>query len=256
MTLTCPNCQCQLQLDDKKTPSQPFTVRCPMCQRAVKVQAPGTTNDTIQSSTPHDVISGLQLERQLAPRFNSNREQTVASSEDMSVSKDLGALSELLVEALRNAGEVSGRIHGSKRNPRKALVCSPQPIRDEAARLLAEHDYEVFVAENTAQALGTMREDRIDVLVLDAGFDPVEQGTAFMMREVRLLRSGQRRRLFLVYLSSSMKTMDQHAAFLHSVNLVFNPSDLEKLPEVLEISLRNYNELYRDFFSSLSVQPI
>ena len=154
MTLTCPNCQCQLQLDDKKTPSQPFTVRCPMCQRAVKVQAPGTTNDTIQSSTPHDVISGLQLERQLAPHFNSNREQTVASSEDMSVSKDLGALSELLVEALRNAGEVSGRIHGGKR-ARKTLVCAAQPLRDEAARLLAENNYEVFVPTLNTQLLGT-----------------------------------------------------------------------------------------------------
>src|SRR6266852_6410743 len=131
MTLTCPNCQCRLQLDDKKAPSQPFTVRCPKCQSEVKLQTPGATSDIIQSTTPHEVTGGFQLERQLAPRFKPNREETAPSTEEMSVSTDLGALSELLAEALRNAGGASGRIHRGKRNPRKTLVCAPQPIRDD-----------------------------------------------------------------------------------------------------------------------------
>jgi hypothetical protein len=104
--------------------------------------------------------------------------------------------------------------------------------------------------------LGTMREDRMDVLVLDNAFDPVEHGTAFVMREIKVLRPALRRRLFLVYVSSSLKTMDLHAAFLQNANLVFNPDDLDKLPELLDISLRNYNELYRDYFQALKVQSI
>ena len=54
--------------------------------------------------------------------------------------------------------------------------------RQVIAEGLATQDFEVYVAENTAEALGRMRGDQMDVLVLDATFDPVEQGFAFVMR--------------------------------------------------------------------------
>ena len=43
---------------------------------------------------------------------------------------------------------------------------------------------------------------------------------------------------------------------LSSSNLVVNPSDLEQLPDALEVSVRHYNELYRDFNIALDVVPI
>ena len=117
-------------------------------------------------------------------------------------------------------------------------------------------DAEVFIAENTVQALGRMREERMDVVVLDPNFDPVEQGVAFITREVRLLRPSERRRLFLVYVTAGVRTMDLHAAFLQNVNLVINPSDVEQLPEALEVSIRHYNDLYRPFNRALEATPI
>ncbi len=96
----------------------------------------------------------------------------------------------------------------------------------------------------------------MDVIVLDANFDPVEQGVAFVTREVRLLRPSERRRLFVVYVTSGVRTMDLHAAFLQNVNLVINPSDIEQIPDALEVSIRHYNELYRPFNRSLDVAPI
>ena len=50
--------------------------------------------------------------------------------------------------------------------------------------------------------------------------------------------------------------MDLHAAFLQNVNMVINPSDIEQLPDALELSIRHYNELYRDFYIALDVAPI
>jgi hypothetical protein len=41
-----------------------------------------------------------------------------------------------------------------------------------------------------------MRENQLDVVLLDQRFDPVEQGTVFVTREVNVLRPAQRRRLF------------------------------------------------------------
>ena len=169
----------------------------------------------------------------------------------------LSEIAKLLAEALQHSDRSAGS--GRKRaawDRRKVLVCASPAYRETIAESLLDHDYEVFIAENTVQALGRMREERMDVVVLDANFDPVEQGVAFITREVRLLRSSERRRLFLVYVTSGVRTMDLHAAFLHNVNLVINPSDVEQLPEALEVSIRHYNDLYRLFNRALDIAPI
>jgi len=171
----------------------------------------------------------------------------------------LNDLAKLLAEAMRQSEVAPGTGRGRTRpawDRRKVLVCASPAYREVIARPLADHGYDVFVAENMAQGLGRMREERMDVVVLDANFDPLEQGVAFITREVRSLRPSERRRLFLVYLTSGVRTMDLHAAFLHNVNLVVNPSDVEQLPEALEISIRHYNELYCDFSRALDVAPI
>jgi len=70
---------------------------------------------------------------------------------------------------------------------------------------LAQEGYQVFVAVDTKQAVERMREDHLDVVLLDPQFDQAEQGGAFVVREVNVLRPAQRRRLFFVMLSPSLR---------------------------------------------------
>jgi hypothetical protein len=44
--------------------------------------------------------------------------------------------------------------------------------------------------------------------------------------------------------------MDAHAAFLNNVNAIVNLNDLEDLERVMDIALREYNELYREFYTA------
>jgi hypothetical protein len=37
---------------------------------------------------------------------------------------------------------------------------------------------------------------------------------------------------------------------------VINPSDIEQMPEALEVSIRHYNELYRPYTKAMDVPPI
>src|SRR5260370_38463344 len=92
-----------------------------------------------------------------------------------------------------------------------------------------------------------MRANQVAVVLLDPQFDLAEQGAAFVVREINVLRPPQRRRLFFALLSPSLRTMDAHSAFLNNVNLVVNLTDLQDLPRILHLGLRAYNELYRDF---------
>jgi CheY-like chemotaxis protein len=136
------------------------------------------------------------------------------------------------------------------------LICVTPARRDAVAKVLAESDYQVFVAEDTAQAIESLRHERMDVVLLEPEFDPVEQGAAFVTREVNLLRPAERRRLFFVQFSSTARTLDMHQAFLHNFNLVVNASDVENLPHALDRSLRDFNDLYRDFNKALNVADL
>lgn len=260
MVLICQHCNARLQLDDAKTPSRPFSVRCPKCQASVN-HAPASTPETTTTApstaakAPLEVTATSFERPTTAPAFKPAGEIKSVSAEENA--PGLNEIAKLLAEALQHSDRHAGV---SRKRPawdrRKALVCVSPAYRETIAESLVAHDYEVFIADNTAQGLGRMREERMDVVVLDANFDPVEQGVAFITREVRLLRPSERRRLFFVYVTSGVRTMDLHAAFLHNVNLVINPSDVEQLPEALEVSIRHYNDLYRPFNRALDVAPI
>jgi ActR/RegA family two-component response regulator len=264
MVLICSKCEARLQLDEAKAPSRPFTVRCPKCQGAINVQPPASSDAAtaeegqLQHGSPA-IADRAAFERPAsAPPFKVQIEDSNVTSNPVSAD-GLNDVAKLLAAALSHADTASTRTRGRKRpawDRRKILVCASPAYRDAIARSVANLDYEVFVAENSAQALGRMREEKMDIVILDANFDPVEQGVAFVTREIKLLRSSERRRLFFVYVTSGVRTMDLHAAFLHNVNLVVNPSDLDQLPDALEVSVRHYNELYRDFNIALDVAPI
>lgn len=264
MVLICSKCEARLQLDEAKAPSRSFTVRCPKCQGAINVQPPQSSGDAtaedgqLKPSVP--AVDRTVFERPVsAPPFKVEMEDSNSSGANPASAAGLDEVAKLLAAALSHADTASTRSRGRKRpawDRRKILVCASPGYRDAIAMSVGNLDYEVFVAENSAQALGRMREERMDIVILDANFDPVEQGVAFVTREVKLLRPSERRRLFFVYVTSGVRTMDLHAAFLHNVNLVVNPSDLDQLPDALEVSVRHYNELYRDFNIALDVVPI
>jgi CheY-like chemotaxis protein len=136
---------------------------------------------------------------------------------------------------------------------RKALVCTTESYRDVIARKLTESGYQVYIAEETRQAVETMRASKMDMVLLEPQFDPAEQGSVFVTREINVLRPVQRRRLFFVLLSPSLRTMDAHAAFLNNVNVIVNINDIDELPKILEVALRDYNELYRDFYTAFGL---
>lgn len=258
MLVICPNCETRLQLDESKIPSQAFKVRCPKCQGGIDVKSATPDAEAGTTPIPADMTPPARVspfERPVAAaKFKPEPAAAESSAQDPLVSSDLA---KLLAAALRQNEPAKANPAGRPAwDRRKALVCTSPENSEVIAKGLVKADYEVFVAETTEEALGRMREDRIDVLVLESNFDPVEQGFAFVTREVKLMRPSERRRLFLAYVTPSVRTMDLHAAFLNNANLVVNPTDVERLPDALEVSIRHYNELYRDFNHSLNMPSI
>ena len=261
MLVICPNCKTRLQLDESKIPSTVSKARCPKCQSAVDVRISSATDSDTHVSLPADMtppappVSAFERPPAAAPFKQSD----VASNATAATPNGYADVAKVLVDLLRQKDHVADKTAGPKRpawDRRKALICTDAAHRQAVAEGLATLNFEVYVAENTAEALGRMREDQMDVLVLDSSFDPVEQGFAFVMREIKLLRPADRRRLFFVFVTPNARTMDLHAAFLNNSNLVVNPADIERLPDAVEVSLRHYNDLYREFNRALDVCPI
>lgn len=256
MIIVCQKCTSRLQVDDTKIPSRPFSVRCPKCSNNVEC---GTASPAVEQSAI--AVGGSPATGN--PRFEQPKPAPLFELEQTGKEVTASAsaaekLVELLSGLLGQAGIPGANPPGVRPswNPRKVLVCIPEDNRDNVARALAENGYQVFVAEDTNQAVDRMRQNQLDVVLLDQRFDPVEQGTVFVTREVNILRPEQRRRLFFVLLSTSLRTMDAHAAFLNNVNAIINVNEIEELPALIEHRVRQFNELYKDFNTVLKLPAL
>lgn len=253
MIIVCPKCSTRLQIADEKSPSRPFNVRCPKCSATVSSgpASPATEQSALavggSPATDH-------------PRF----EQSTARAYETST-PDTPAATPANNDAVRMLFDLLSKGTNSRtENPharpswdkRKALVCTSEPYRELVARKLSQAGYQVFVAEDTRQAIETMRANKMDMVLLEPQFDPAEQGSVFVIREINVLRPPQRRRLFFVLLSPSLRTMDAHAAFLNNVNLVVNVVDIEELTRIMDVALREYNELYREFYGAFGLTAL
>lgn len=250
MIIVCPKCATRLQIDDEKSPNRPFNVRCPKCSTTVNSgpASPATEQSALavggSPSTEHP-----RFEQSTARAYEPSTPGTLSTNDDT-----VRMLFDLLSKGTSQSSDnPTARPSWDKR---KALVCTSEPYRDVVAHKLSEVDCQVFVAEDTRQAVETMRANKLDVVVLDPQFDPAEQGSLFVMREINVLRPPQRRRLFFVLLTPSLRTMDAHAAFLNNVNAVVNVADIEELSRIMEVGLREYNELYREFYSAFGLTAL
>jgi hypothetical protein len=221
-------------------------VRCPKCNNPVSL---GPNNPAAEQGALA-VGGSPSTERQryehpsVAPAYEVAKSGN-GSSDNRSAEEAVRLLMELLTKGQSTAGD-----DNTSRPPwkkRKVLLCTSEKLREQIARSLSEGSYQVFVPEDTRQAIETMRSNKLDIVLLEPDFDPSEQGAAFVVREINVLRPAQRRRLFFVLLSSSLRTMDAHSAFLNNVNAVVNLSDVTDLTRILEVGLREFNELYREF---------
>jgi len=264
-----------MQLDDAKVPVRAFTVRCPKCQHIINAQPAPAPDEGSAVAAGGDLPTTTRAQRDansapatditLTPEEAIGGEPSGESSGQPSGEPSVAKAARLLMELLgRGAAAANdppeGRADGARRRPawekRRALVCVSTSHRQGIARELAREGYEVTQADGTAQAIERMRVDKLDVLVLDNEFDMAEQGAAFLTREINSLRPSERRRLVVVHLSQSGRTEDAHAAFLANANLIVNTGEVAGLPRALERTVRDLNELYKNFNRALGVAEL
>jgi predicted Zn finger-like uncharacterized protein len=260
MIVTCLNCSARLQLDESKIPSRPFSVRCPKCQQIINTQpAAQAQRDAVSAvgGVPLSMRSQQEMSATpAAPLSNVNVESAPGAKQEQTSSDEV---LRLLASLLRGEGKESADFKGARRRAwegRRVLVCAGSPGGELAARVLADGGYIVLSADSAAQATERMREERVDVVVLDPQFDLRQHGASVINGELHSMRMPERRRVVFVQLNEKARTGDAHAAFVAGANLVVNMSDVEDLPRLLEKNVRDLNELYRDFNRALNLAEL
>jgi CheY-like chemotaxis protein len=257
MIVVCPKCSSPIQVSQPDA-ERPSSIRCPKCNITLKPVAVSPAPDKSALTVGQSPSTDLHRfkGRVPAPLFElEETEPTEAPGGPAAPVAPTQEMSQLLANLLiQHSGDITAAATSRPAwNPRKALVCTAEAHREAIARQLTKNGYQVFVAHDTGQAVDRMRENQMEVVLLDSDFDAAEQGAAFVIREVSVLRPAQRRRVFFVLISPLQRTMDAHAAFLHSVNAVVNVKDVDDLCGILEHALRDYNELYKEFNQALKV---
>jgi predicted Zn finger-like uncharacterized protein len=255
MIIVCQKCDSRLQVDEAKVPARPFVVRCPKCNSSIDSGLPpGPVDPNGNTVAEIPASENVRFEQpNPAPLFQVDPKENVSGPEN-----PIEKLTELLSGLVKQPSMAGGNLPYGRPawDARKALICVPEEHRENIARNLSESGYQVFVAMDTRQAVDRMRENLLDMVLLDPRFDPLEQGPVFVTREVNILRPTQRRRLFFVLLSPSLRTMDNHTAFLNNVNAIINVNEVADLPKVIEHRLAAYNELYKEFNQVLGLQAL
>lgn len=284
MNIVCVSCAARIQLDDTKVPAHAFSVRCPKCRNLINVPAPAqrtaaSVSPQATGELPHAQPTGNPDQQHAmsdappspdqqpagdrqrfttpiaAPLFKPNKAEADTTTEaepKEGTNTEHGELLQALAALLQNGGVVRATATRKARKRRKVLVCVNSSHREEVAAPLAENDYEVYLAADALQALERMRQDQIDIIVLEADFDAKGQGAVFVNRELTTMSPANRRQIFIVQLSIGSRSADPHAAFIHNVNMVARPDELSELPQMLESVTRDYDELYRIFREALA----
>ena len=249
MVIVCNNCAASLQIADEKIPKHSFSLRCPKCQSIINNPMPAAPVVLAGGANPAAGADRARNSYSPAPPYMSTGSLVTPPAQPESPD-----MLRQLLEILQ--GRAKDKDLRVSRETRRALLCVTAPRRATLAKQLAEHGYQIYLAENCKQAVNRMREEHMHVILLDDDFALEENGFRYLSQELQRMRPTLRRRVLVVKISSDARTLDHHTAFLQSVNLLVNTADLNTLADALERIMRHHNDMYREFYQALEVAEI
>lgn len=129
-----------------------------------------------------------------------------------------------------------------------ALICIDQPDEQQMiADQLSSIDYKIHVSVELDDAASRMQAFPYDVIALGETFQGASMEENQLLLHAIYLPSDQRRNQFLVLVGPHLETNDEMVAFIYSVDLVFNSSDLSSIKPILRRGVARQKEFYHAF---------
>jgi len=133
-----------------------------------------------------------------------------------------------------------------------ALVCESDPaVREKLGAILEKMGYYITKAAAVPDAMKGMRFHLYDLIVVGEALDSQGSDEGGILDYIRQLPMGIRRNIFVVLLSTTVRTMDNMAAFGRSVNLIINLENIGEADVIIERGIADNESFYRPFKEAL-----
>ena len=236
MEIVCEACKAKLNIPDEKLPQgQRVSVLCPRCKNKLVIDTTDAIAEGFASATEGPAASRVPGADMPEPPIEEDSEppQPDGLPEFDDVEED---------SALDSYGE------GEK----LALVMDNDAHHTgKIKQAIEELGYSDIRAENTQKAVGKMRLQNFDLLILADQFDNFPLERSPILSYLNRLSMSIRRKMFVVLIGDKFRTMDHMLAFTMSANLVANPRDLDKFSNILRRAISDNEKFYKVFLDTL-----
>lgn len=228
MRIQCDHCQAAFNVPDEKMPrGRQFKATCSRCKRTIIVDPQG-------ASGGKGATIGVDVS------LSEVTDAPTAIEADLDTSSAYDSPLEVLEEGAMSA-----------------LVCVDEPERLKAVReALEDLNYYTSVASSVKEALSKLRYNQYDLVMLDEEFCGETADNNTVLRYLQPMPMSTRRNIFLMLISSQVRTLDNLLAFARSVNAVINASDIQKVKLVLERAMadhRRFYKVYKDLAQTIGI---
>lgn len=262
LSVTCGACAAQFQIDENKLPAGKVRIKCPKCATPIEVSKPAAGS----VSTPAAAASGsfpapapTQAPPPLpesapsaapapVPSPPSPPAPAAAAGQSPELERQiLGTLSELLKRGVRPEALVDG---DEDAEVRRALVCDDEELCYDMLRdQLRALGYQVELAVTAADALTKVKNGGYELVTVDNRYPDNPEGGYEILRALASNGATARRKVYAVFISADLKTMDTGSAFFHGANLTINKKELRKAGALIRDGMAEYRRFYRVFHS-------
>ena len=134
-----------------------------------------------------------------------------------------------------------------------ALLCDTNIRRAEKiAQALQELDFWIVHALRSAFALGKLRHNNYDLIVMEENFNSDKDSENLVLHHIQVLPMHLRRQFYLCLLCRDKPTLDTKMAFRMGVNLILNLQDVEKAKVLFARAMKEYRNFYALFNAELA----
>jgi predicted Zn finger-like uncharacterized protein len=214
----CNHCQAVFKVSTEKVPKgQQFKATCSKCMRTIIVEP---------ESAGKGAVVGMDVS------LAEVADAPTAISADLEVTSAYDSPLEVLEEGARSA-----------------LVCVDEPGKLKAVReALDDLNYYSSMASSVKEALSKLRYNQYDLVMLDEEFCGENSENNTILRYLQPMPMSIRRNIFLMLISSQVKTLDNLMAFAKSVNAVINAGDIQRVKLVLERAMADHRRFYKVYW--------
>lgn len=236
MEIVCGSCNAKLNIPDEKIPQgQRVSVRCPRCKNKMVIDT--TTMQPKVGSSPDEVFSKPESSAADTGLPSGEEDDDSSPFEEMRGFDDVESQS-----ALDSYGE------GEKLA--LIMVGDTHPLQ-KIKEALDDLGYHTIRAENTQEALSKIRFQNFDLVILSDLFDNTRLQQSPVLQYLNHLSMSVRRKVFVLLISDTFRTMDPMSAFAMSANLVANWKDLGRISSILGRAVLDNANFYKVFMDTL-----